>query len=49
MSDIIGLAILIVSVFGFMYIMGRCFESDLKDIEKDNPKYRKFLKDKYGI
>lgn len=32
-----------------MYILGGCFESDLKDLEKTNPKYRQFLKDKYKI
>lgn len=49
MNDLIGFLVLIIVIFGFMYIMGRCFESDLKDLEKTNPKYRKYLKDKYDI
>jgi hypothetical protein len=49
MEDLIGLVVYIVFLFGFMWIMGKCFESDLKDLEKTNPKYRKFLKDKYNI
>lgn len=42
---LIGLGIIIT----IMWIFGKAFESDLKDLEKTNPKYRKFLKDKYDI
>lgn len=49
MEDLIGISVLIIVVFGFMYVMGKCFESDLKDLEKTNPKYRKYLKDKFDI
>jgi hypothetical protein len=49
MEDLIGVSVLIIVVFGFMYVMGKCFESDLKDLEKTNPKYRKYLKDKFDI
>ena len=40
---------LLVVVLGFMWVMGKCFESDLEDLKKSNPKYRKWLKDKYDI
>lgn len=42
---IIGLVIIIT----IMWIFGKAFESDLKDLEETNPNYRKFLKDKYDI
>ena len=32
-----------------MWVMGKCFESDLKELAKTKPKYRKSLKDKYNI
>ena len=32
-----------------MYILGLAFQSDLKDLEKTNPKYRKYLKEKFDI
>ena len=48
-EDLIGATVLLVVVGGFMWIMGKCFESDLEDLEKTNPRYRKFLKDKYDI
>ena len=49
MENLIGLSVLIIVIFGFMWVMGKCFESDLKDLEKTNPKYRKYLKDKFDI
>lgn len=49
MENLIGFLIIIAVLFIFMCIMGLCFESDLKDLEKTNPKYRKHLKDKYDI
>ena len=33
----------------FMIVFGLIFQHDLKEIEKHNPEYRKFLKDKYDI
>jgi hypothetical protein len=42
---IIGILLLI----GFMYAMGWAFQYDLKEMEKTHPKYRKYLKDRYGI
>ena len=48
-EDIIGALILAVVILGFMYLMGRLFESDLKDMEKTHPHYRKYLRDKYDI
>ncbi len=32
-----------------MWMFGKAFESDLKDLDKTNPRYRKHLKDKYDI
>lgn len=49
MEDLIGLSVLVIVIFGFMYLSGKCFEADLKDLEKSNPKYRKHLKDNYNI
>lgn len=49
MENLIGILVLLFIVFGFMWIMGKAFESDLKDLEKTNPKYRQFLKDKYNL
>jgi Na+-transporting methylmalonyl-CoA/oxaloacetate decarboxylase gamma subunit len=49
MENITGVFILLLIVLIFMWIMGKAFESDLRDLEKTNPKYRKFLKDKYDI
>lgn len=48
-SDIYSLLIGIFVIFAIMWILGKAFEADLKDLEKTNPKYRKFLKDKYGM
>lgn len=31
----------------FFYISGICFESDLKELEKSDPLYLKFLREKY--
>lgn len=44
MELIIGLIL----IFGLMYVMGWALQDDLKRIEKNDPKYRKHLKDKYG-
>ncbi len=49
MNNTIGILITVIIVFLFMYILGKCFKSDLKDLEETNPKYRQFLKDKYKI
>ena len=45
---IMGILIGIVLLFGFMYIMGWAFQYDLKEMKKTHPKYRKYLKDRYG-
>jgi|LauGreDrversion4_2_1035121.scaffolds.fasta_scaffold863631_1 hypothetical protein len=49
MENLIGISVTLLVILGFMWLMGKCFESDLKELEKTNPKYRKFLKDKYNI
>lgn len=49
MNDIITAIIVILGFFVFFYIMGKAFESDLKDLEKTNPRLRKYLKDKYNM
>lgn len=49
MENIIGLLILFLFIFGLMWVLGKVFQSDLKELEKTNPKYRKWLKDKYDI
>jgi uncharacterized protein YneF (UPF0154 family) len=49
MENLIGISVTLFVILGFMWVMGKCFESDLKDLEKTNQKYRKFLKDKYDI
>jgi uncharacterized protein YneF (UPF0154 family) len=49
MENLIGISVTLFVILGFMWVMGKCFESDLKDLEKTNPKYRKWLKDKYDI
>jgi hypothetical protein len=49
MENLIGISVLLFIILGYMWVMGKCFESDLKELEKTNPKYRKFLKDKYNI
>ena len=49
MENLIGISVTLLVILGFMWLMGKCFESDLKDLEKTNPKYRKWLKDKYDI
>lgn len=41
---IVGVGIL----FGIMYMLGWAFQQDLDDMEKSQPEYRKYLKDKYG-
>lgn len=41
---LVGLWIL----FEIIYAIGWAFRSDLDEMEKTNPKYRKYLKDKYG-
>jgi len=48
-GNFIAAVFLGIVILGFMYLMGRFFESDLKDLEKHNPQYRKYLKDKYDI
>ncbi len=42
------IVILLLMIF-IMWVLGKAFESDLKDLEKTNPKYRQKLKDDYGI
>lgn len=42
---LIGLGVILT----IMWIFGKAFESDLKDLEKTNFKYRRFLKEKYKI
>ena len=49
MENLIGISVTLFVTLGFMWVMGKCFESDLKDLEKTNPKYRKWLKDNYDI
>lgn len=49
MEKIIGISVTLFVIFGLIWIMGKYFESDLKDLGKTNPKYRKWLKDKYDI
>jgi hypothetical protein len=44
-----GLLLLIAIVIIMHLLFGLCFQHDLKEIEKHNPEYRKFLKDKYDI
>ena len=44
-----GLLIGIAIIFTFMWALGMVFESDLKELERTNPRRRKFLKDKFGI
>lgn len=36
-------------MFGIMYVFGKCFDLDLKEIKKTDPAYRKYLNDKYDI
>jgi len=45
MELLIGLSI----IFLIMFVLGKAFQSDLNDLEKTNPKYRKHLKDKFDI
>jgi hypothetical protein len=49
MNDVFGLLVLIIVVFGFIYFAGRCIKIDLEELEKTNPRYRKYLKDKYKL
>lgn len=49
MENLIELLVIILIIFGLMYMFGRAFQSDLDDLERKNPKYRKWLKDKYDI
>ena len=49
MSDMVGILIGIIVLFGFMYAMGLAFQTDLKDMEKTHPKFRKHLKNKYDL
>lgn len=49
LENLIGLSILATVLFVFMWALGKAWESDLEDLEKSNPKFRKFLKDKYKI
>lgn len=49
MENIITILVTFFAIVGFMWVMGKCFQSDLKDLRKSNPSYRKWLKDKYNI
>ena len=43
------LIIILCIILGIMLVIGQAFQVDLKEIEKKDPKYRKYLKDKYKI
>jgi hypothetical protein len=45
MEILVGLVVLI----GFMWLMGSAFQTDLKDMKKTHPKFRKHLKDRYDL
>ena len=45
MEILIILGVLIV----FISLMGGAFQTDLKDMEKTHPKFRKHLKDRYDL
>ena len=49
MESLINLLIMVFIILGIMSIFGIAFQYDLKELEKTNPKYRKWLKDKYNI
>ena len=49
MENLIGILVTLFVILGFMWVIGKCFESELKDLEITNPKYRKWLKDRYDI
>jgi|688.fasta_scaffold903500_1 hypothetical protein len=49
MENLIGISVILLVTLGFMWLMGKYLESDLKDLEKTNPKYRKRFKDDYDI
>ena len=44
-----GVIIVILSIVFVIWLLGKALESDLKDLEKTNPKFRQYLKDKYYI
>lgn len=45
MELLIGFLVL----FLIMFVLGKAFQSDLNDLQKTNPKYRKHLKYKFDI
>lgn len=49
MEIIKAIGILASIIFTFLLIGGLCFQEDLKEMEKTDPKFRKHLKDKYDI
>ena len=49
MENLIGILITVFVIVGFMWVMGKCYQHDLKEMEKTDPKYRKWLKDNYDI
>lgn len=50
MSNIlIGIGVAIIVLLLLMYFLSVAFQEDLKNLEKTNPKYRQYLKDKYKI
>ena len=49
MKAVIGFLIAFFIAVIVMTVLGVAFRNDLKRMEKENPKYRKYLKDKYNI
>lgn len=49
MEDLIGLVVALFVIYSLMWILSKAFQSDLRDLEKTNPRFRKYLKDKYDL
>jgi hypothetical protein len=43
------LIIILCIILGIMLVLGYAFQADLNEIEEKDPKYRKYLKNKYKI
>jgi len=39
----------IILIIGLQYALGWAFQEDLKEMEKENPKLRQYIKQKYDI
>lgn len=44
MENLITIITIVLIMLGFMWMAGKCYETDLKDLKKTDPEFYKWLK-----